>query len=266
MSMDLGNELNGVVNNYIGATFELGERINLTRLSLEFLADDVSKRNNDVDITIKSFIGYSEKSGVWEKDNFYSKPLLLDRLENFCKSNLPIEGVLKLTTIMEASLADILFRILEKYPQKISDKVKVDASKIFEIDSISDLRNYLVKRIINDLTYKSPEEFSKEFKDIASVDLHNCSEYEKYIEIKATRDIYIHNNGIVNEIYIRKTKKKARAMEGQLLKCDFIYFYKAYEVCFKILEYLERELHNKWPSQKFTDKIHDFNLYKNKNK
>lgn len=46
----------------------------------------------------------------------------------------------------------------------------------------------------------------------------------KYVEINATRDLIVHNNGIVNEFYIRKSGDRARAQPGDRINVDFEYF------------------------------------------
>jgi hypothetical protein len=75
--------------------------------------------------------------------------------------------------------------------------------------------------------------------------------YHKYIEIKATRDIYIHNLGIANEIYKVKANTLARVEAGQFLPIDTQYFLQSYECCIQITEMLEKELHKIWPSSEY---------------
>lgn len=47
---------------------------------------------------------------------------------------------------------------------------------------------------------------------------------KQYIEIKACRDIFVHNDGIVNKIYLGKVGEKARGQNGETLSVDLPYF------------------------------------------
>ena len=85
--------------------------------------------------------------------------------------------------------------------------------------------------ILNDLSYKSPTEFGKEAADIVSVNLLECSAYHQYIEMKATRDVFVHNDGVANEIYVRKAGSHARVRSGVALPINQVYFLECYESC-----------------------------------
>ena len=43
------------------------------------------------------------------------------------------------------------------------------------------------------------------------------------MEIKATRDVLVHNAGIVNETYLRKVRGKSRGQLGELIPLDKTY-------------------------------------------
>ena len=45
-----------------------------------------------------------------------------------------------------------------------------------------------------------------------------------YIEIKASRDIIVHGNGVANNIYLEKSGEAARASLGDELSIDRNYF------------------------------------------
>lgn len=44
------------------------------------------------------------------------------------------------------------------------------------------------------------------------------------MECKATRDIIVHNAGIINKIYIEKTGSNARGIIGEEIVIDKLYF------------------------------------------
>lgn len=55
-----------------------------------------------------------------------------------------------------------------------------------------------------------------------------------YAEVKATRDLVVHNNGVANDAYVRKAGSKARAQDAELIPLDAEYFSQAIQ-CMKRL-------------------------------
>ncbi|MCA9408486.1 MAG: hypothetical protein KC733_07340 [Candidatus Omnitrophica bacterium] len=86
---------------------------------------------------------------------------------------------------------------------------------------------------------------------IGSTNLLEIPAFHQYVEVKATRDIYIHNQGIANQIYIEKSASHARVKKGAGLPITVDYFLQAYESCLQINEYLRESLHEKWPSSEY---------------
>lgn len=251
--MNFGDTLYDLIRNKIFKVLDLGEKIHVIGLALKYYSDDIKSSPNK-EFKTDFPIGYSEDDGIWKSPTAHSKGSILTFIKEHCKDSLPIDGIANLTTIMEVTFSDLLFKIIQKYPKKLSDKYKIEATKIYEVGSIEELQYYVIKKMLNDITYKSPDDFIKDFKDLSGIDLKDCEPYNKYIEIKATRDIFVHSDGVANEIYVKKAKKLGRAKEGEVLQCDLEYFYQSYEVCFNILEFLEDQCHQKWHSVNYERK------------
>lgn len=97
-------------------------------------------------------------------------------------------------------------------------------------------------------------EYAEAVEKLLSADLNGCGAYHKYVEVKATRDIHIHNSGIANEIYVRKSSSHTRVRSGEALPVDINNFMQSYEVCIQLTEWLERELHKHWYSSEFDER------------
>ena len=77
-------------------------------------------------------------------------------------------------------------------------------------------------------------------------------EHDKRLQI--ARNIYIHNLGIVNKIYLSKSESHARASLGVKLPVNLSYFLESYEYCLKLFEWLEREFNGIWPSTEYEER------------
>lgn len=122
-------------------------------------------------------------------------------------------------TAYEAWVSDVLRAILRKYPQKLK-KEKVDSSIIIDSTSHEECLEKLIDKELIDILYGGPKEVTKRLQEITSIDIKNIPELADIFEIKAVRDILLHNKGIVNGEYLRKSRDKARASEDDTIKID----------------------------------------------
>ena len=61
--------------------------------------------------------------------------------------------------------------------------------------------------------FAKPKDYIDAFRKILSINL-NDDLVSDYIEIKASRDIIVHNLGEINKLYIDKAGSKARGVDG----------------------------------------------------
>jgi hypothetical protein len=122
---------------------------------------------------------------------------------------------------------------------------------VLESASIEDIHLRATDTLLNELSYKSPAEFAESMKELLSVNLLECPAFQRFVEMKATRDIYIHNQGIANDTYVRKSGPHVRVRAGMKLPVDIRYFMQSYESCLQLTEWLEKEMHERWNSSEY---------------
>lgn len=206
-------------------------------------------------------VGYKPDNTPINSTHHYSKDDLIERYNFLGENQLPINGLYQLVTTIETLFGDILKETLIEFPVKISNKRKLDCELVLEAKSLDEVKIGIVNSIINELSYKSQKDFAEEFTKYIGINLLEKPTFHKYIELKATRDIYIHNQGIANEIYIIKADSLARVKSGISLPVNIQYFLQSYECCLQITEILEDALNKIWPSSKYAkDKTINLNL------
>lgn len=212
---------------------------------------EVINEIQDKEINITYPIGYRPDNTTIDSTISYTKENLISRYQFLGFTQLPINGIYQLVTTIEVLLGDILRDTLIEFPAKISNKRKLDFEIVLEAVSLEEIKIALVNTIINELSYKSPKDFAEEFFKYVGVNLFEKPTFHKYIELKATRDIYVHNQGMANEIYLTKADRLARVKSGQYLTVDIQYFLQSYECCIQITEILEEALNRIWPSLEY---------------
>lgn len=233
--------------------FLQGEMAQLTYQAYEMYVRAIQE-SKDENIRVVYPIGMYTNNQLMNGEKTYTKYGLIEMYQYAHLTQLPTNGMYQLVTTIEVLLGDILRLVLIQYPNKIPNKRKCDYDIILKSQSIEELKISLINSLMNELNYKSPKEFAEEFHTYTGVNLFESPFYHSYIELKATRDIHIHNNGVANDIYLTKAGAKARVSKaGLLLPVDMLYFLQNYEACLQITEYLEQNLNNIWNSPKYVE-------------
>ncbi|OFX60855.1 MAG: hypothetical protein A2046_14620 [Bacteroidetes bacterium GWA2_30_7] len=243
-----GDKLIEIINSSKTQLFLQGEMAQLTYISFEQMTTWVDNQKDDA-IPISYPIGYNpDKTTMMSQPYNYSKEDLKGRYAFLGLNKLPIDAIYQLVTITETMLNDLLKTILMEFPKKIPNKKKLDIDQILACDNLDQIKRAIVDTILNEFAYKSPKEYADEFCFYSGVKLLETPVFHQYIELKATRDIHIHNKGIANEIYLNKAGVLARVKSGIYLPVTIQYFLEMYEQCLQLTEVLEKALNDIWPS------------------
>lgn len=252
---NFGDLLNNIVSENRSLLFLQGEMIELTFSSFNQTIEWIKNHPND-QIEFSYPIGvYSDGQIMMSRPSFRTKEDLQGRFNYLGLNKLPIEGILNLVTIIETMLNDLLREVLMKYPKKIPNSKKIDIQTILDCNSIEQIKLNIIDSILNEIKYKSPKEFAEDFNTYVGFNLLEIPAYHKYIELKATRDIHIHNKGEANKIYEAKAGTFSRVKAGNYLPVTLQYFLEMYEQCLRLCEEIEKQLNDIWESNIYRDKL-----------
>lgn len=249
---NIGNALYRLTSTARDSLFDQGELAQLTYGAFDIVANKVTSSQNEV-IEISFPVGYRPDKTPVLSTRKYRKDELLARYQHLAFQQLPINGLLQLVTTIEALLGDVVRTVITRYPQKLGAKRTIALQVVLEAKTLEDIHLRATDSLLNDLSYKSPSEFAESLNALLSINLLECPAFHKYIEIKATRDIFIHNRGVANDTYLRKTDSHARAKTGHPLPVDITYFLESYESCLQLTEWLESQLHDHWYSSELEE-------------
>jgi hypothetical protein len=245
--MSIGNTLYQLTLNAKFQLFNQGEQAQLIYGAFDVVANNVQSSPEET-ITIQFPVGYKPDRTAMLSTRNYAKQELLSRYQFLAFQQLPANGVVQLVTIIEAMFGDVVRSIIMKFPQKLGAKRSITMQAVLEAKSIEDVHIRATDALLNELAYKSPQEFAEALNGLLSINLLECPAFHKYMELKATRDIYIHNRGAANDIYVRKAGTHARVAANQSLPVDIQYFLESYESCLQLNEWLQGKLHDQWHS------------------
>ena len=145
---------------------------------------------------------------------------MLSLLDQTANRDLYAQALVSAVAVTEGYLIDMLSLILRAFPMKIGDPdKKVDLNIVLQAKCLDGVLEEVISRKIRSVFYATPAEYFEEFEKILSISLPDDRK-AAYCEVKATRDIYVHNGGIVNYVYLQKAGELARAKDGELINID----------------------------------------------
>ena len=132
-----------------------------------------------------------------------------------------------LVTIWDAFVFDTVRRILRVHPQLITAnrdaKTEVNKAFLWDARSIEDVRNHLIEEMVQDLDYDR-KKLMKCFTDYWGINWEKSGiPLDELVEIRARRDIWVHNKGMVNRQYLDMVGEHASFEEGQVAEIDAQY-------------------------------------------
>lgn len=249
----VGDQLNRLILDAKSALFRQSELAELTYGALDIAATTI-QNSDEQEITLTYSVGWRPDRQPIQTKGTYKKDELIDKYRYLAFHQLAINGLFQLVAITEASLGDVVRALIRKYPQKLGGKRSVPLQIVLESSSIDEVHLRATDNLLNELAYKSPAEFAESLQSLLSLNLLECPAFHKYMEIKASRDIFIHNRGFANEVYVRKAGTHQRVNAGMKLPADLQYFLESYEVCLQLNEWLEQQLHERWHSSAFEER------------
>lgn len=132
-----------------------------------------------------------------------------------------------LVTIWDAFVMDTVRKILGVHPQLMTANrdAKIEVSKAFlwSAHSIEDVRNHLIEEVVRDLDYNR-KRLLEYFADYWGIDWEKSGiALRDVVEIRARRDIWVHNKGMVNKQYLDMVGERTSFEEGQVTEIDTQY-------------------------------------------
>lgn len=173
-----------------------------------------------------------------------SKQLRVD-YETFFASHF----LVNLVAEVEGFFGSAVAAVLRLYPGKMGDR-KFTLSEIVGTSSTSELVDRAAASVINDLMYEKPLDYLKRLTEILSIERETIApHWSSFVELKARRDLGVHNNWVANEVYLRKlgeARLRHSSSVGDHLIPDFTYLHDAIESCSSLVDTVVNLLGEKW--------------------
>jgi len=179
----------------------------------------------DINGTIKRYENLVPRAERLVVDSDEVRDYYSERIDNYVKQGeliMPMVFVY-LVTIWDAFVIDTARKILRVDPQAITSgdtKTGVSKAVIWSVGSVEDVQNLLIEEVVNEISHDQ-QKLMKYFVDYWGIDWRESGiEMDDVVEIRARRDIWVHNKGIVNKQYLDMVGKCTSLKEGEVAEID----------------------------------------------
>ena len=149
---------------------------------------------------------------------------------NAAKRDLFASVFVFLVAQLESFMVSICRLVLRHDSRRLKTRVpgidhinKIETAEIIESASRDDLIERLIEREMQAVSYSRPAAFFVYLERVIGITLREDLR-DSWTEMKATRDVIVHNSGIVNATYLEKSGAKGRGALGTLIPFDEAYF------------------------------------------
>jgi hypothetical protein len=119
--------------------------------------------------------------------------------------------------LFEHNFFRLIRLLIEHEPRHLSGKRQLEYALVLNAKTREEIIALLIDREINETKYKNVGEWFSYLEKLASGISLPQGDIERIAEAKASRDILVHNAGIVNQTYVNKAGPAARFVLGELL-------------------------------------------------
>ncbi len=142
---------------------------------------------------------------------------ILERSRRYVAENLASATFQSFVSIFEDFFFDLLRLWLVAYPESLSKK-QLEFGIVVTAPDLATVILAVVDRELNEVKYGRVGDWFAYLERLAKLGVPTAQEIDRIAEIKATRDILVHNKGVVNSTYLSKAGKHARFEVGQKLE------------------------------------------------
>jgi hypothetical protein len=152
-----------------------------------------------------------------------------------------------LISLFDALIADTFESILKNRSEMLkSSKKQISYEKAIDFSSIDDLIEFLAQSEVNEVSYKSLKDQIIYCKTRFGIDMADSGiPVDVLIEFRARRNLLVHNNGIINHVYLESTLDSSYKI-GDTVSVDMNYFINAIQALKAVSNFISSELSKKF--------------------
>lgn len=131
-------------------------------------------------------------------------------------------SLMLLITYLENLISKVFKRDFIKHPQRIAlDSKSVTYKLLEQMGDVNEIKNHLIDEEVTSMMFKSFSDWITYLKKNLKLDLKFVNDnFNEIIEIISRRNLFVHNDGKVNSIYLKNTNIDSKYKKGDDIQID----------------------------------------------
>jgi len=150
------------------------------------------------------------------------------------KESLIQAALQQFVSIFECFLSDVCRAWLLAFPVGIARR-QLNGREILSLPDKPAIIDALIEKELRDVFYDRPSNWFGYLNNLVSLGAPTQKDVESFSEIKATRDILVHGQGIANAYYVDKSGKAARVRLGEPINVPEPYHQQSWTLICKLV-------------------------------
>lgn len=220
MRSDDYRKLDKIASSYFQKTDILFRTIHFSNIAISHSSPTQNPELSKAFLNLKEIF---EKTSPVISDKGIHHDLVMKHMSSLCFSSL--------VSAFEDFIIEVASIILRREPERLHN-LKCEYRVFASLDQDS-LTDYLITEKLASLTFGSAREYINKLCNLVCLEKRKVESLVKsFVEMKARRDVGVHNNWVMDERYLRKIAElNIAAPETNYLKPDLDYFSRTYNVC-----------------------------------
>jgi hypothetical protein len=186
--------------------------------------------------TLQRSVEYGRQKFSWRNlftSSSANEQDLLAKAHLYVSQELTSSTLQQFVSIFESFLFDALRSWLLAHPQSLARR-QLSGRDILELPDKAAIVDALVEKELKDVFYDRPANWFEYLNERVQTGSPTSADAQRFAEIKATRDVLVHGQGIANPYYMDKSGAEARAQVGQSLGLSEPYHHASWELLVKL--------------------------------
>lgn len=159
---------------------------------------------------------------------------LLSRAQRYVAEDLASATLQQFVSIFESFLYDALRSWLLAHPKSLASR-QLSGKDILALPDKDAIVDALVEKELKDVFYDRPANWFQYLNNRVVTGTPNAVDEALFAEVKATRDVLVHGQGVANAYYADKAGAAARAQPGQPLDVPEPYHQASWELICRLV-------------------------------
>jgi hypothetical protein len=188
--------------------------------------------------TLQQLIQRSGLKFTWQNrhtNTVLSEQDALKSAQGYVAVELTASTLQQFVSIFENFLTDAIREWTRAHPERLSGK-QLSGKDILGLPDKTAIIDALIEKELIDLFYDRPADWFDYLKRLVNINSPTSAEAGQFAEIKATRDVLVHGQGIANALYLNKAGQAARAALGQPLNIPDNYHQESWVLIHKLVQ------------------------------